>query len=112
MTQIDFYTHVEDKFASGGDDLLKAGALQPGLQSLSDADSVKDLGKKLNLPGYAMGITQVPRDMPAVLHAGEQVVPANARKGGGGKAVNVVIYAQGVPASQIAHHISNISRSD
>ncbi len=98
--------------ASGGDDLLKAGALQPGLQSLSDADSVKDLGKKLNLPGYAMGITQVPRDMPAVLHAGEQVVPANARKGGGGKAVNVVIYAQGVPASQIAHHISNISRSD
>jgi hypothetical protein len=61
---------------------------------------------------FQTGITQVPHDMPAMLHAGEEVVSkANAGKGGG-KNINVVIYAQGVPASQIAHHISNLSRSD
>jgi len=65
------------------------------------------------LGGYQTGITRVPHDMPAMLHSGEEVVSkANAGKGGGGKTQNITIYAQGVPASQIAHHIANLHRSD
>jgi len=47
-----------------------------------------------------------------MLHSGEEVISkANAGKGGG-KTQNITIYAQGVPASQIAHHIANLHRSD
>ncbi len=101
---------LRQALAQHGDDL--SGAIAPGLRGLSRSDDLTDLGKKLGLPGYATGITRVPHDMPAILHAGEQVVSkANAGKGSG-KSVNVTIYAQGVPASQIAHHIANLHRSD
>jgi hypothetical protein len=92
--------------AQGLNALLLAG--QEGGRKLSDLVGFNVGGEKQ----YATGVTHVPHDMMAQLHAGEQVVSKANAGGVGGKIVNVTIYAQGVPASQIAHHISNLQRSD
>jgi hypothetical protein len=99
--------------ARGLDRVLGADASKEGGGGVMDALHGTKPGEAI--PGFATGITQVPHDMPAMLHAGESVTSSpnnNAGKGNKSKVVNVTIYAQGVPASQIAHHISNMSRSD
>ncbi len=63
------------------------------------------------VPGFAGGIDSVPYDnFAAMLHKGERVQTASEARRGGGK-TNIVIYAQGVPASQIGHHVSKHLRS-
>lgn len=103
---------LRDALAKYGDKLLGANAVTSGLSGIDVGGNAEDTLSKL-IPSHAQGIASVPYNTPAMLHAGEQVVSApNARKGNSGKVVNVTIYAQGVPASQIAHHVSAIARSD
>jgi len=69
------------------------------------------------LKPHQTGIMSVPYDnYVASLHRGERVLTANEargmKEGGGGRVTVVNIQATGVPASAIAHAISNIQRSD
>jgi len=99
----------------GGAKLLGAGGTSAdilGLKGGGDAqDSLNALLKAKGVPGYAAGGV-VQQTGPAIVHAGEVVTPAaEARRGKGGKTVNVTIYAQGVPANQIGYHVQKMSRS-
>ncbi len=89
-----------------------------GLQGLNAVLSAKqgegaDDLKNKGVPGFAGGLDYVPYDnFAAMLHKGERVQSAQEARGGkGGGKTSIVIYAQGVPASQIGHHVSKHLRS-
>lgn len=115
QTQIKNDPKMEKAIGDWGWNIAAAGLdpLQLMLQHNKDDPSgaIADL-----LKPHATGISSVPYDSyMASLHRGERVLTANEVKGGAGgggnKTTIVNIQATGVPASAIAHAISNISRS-
>lgn len=51
------------------------------------------------LPSYDVGTSYVPRDMVAMVHQGERIIPAAQNKGGGGQNINV--YVTGTNAADV-----------
>lgn len=73
--------------------------------SANEGEAADDLHKK-KIPGFAGGLDYVPYDnFAAMLHKGERVQTAQEARGKNGGKTNIIIYAQGVPASQIGHHV-------
>lgn len=85
-------------FDALGKDLLKlttqlliveplARALRDAFKGLGSGASIGDvlggLGKALGLPSFDVGTPYVPRDMLAVVHRGERIVPAAQNRAGG-----------------------------
>jgi len=83
-----------------------------GLKGGDDDASLNALLKSKGVPGFAAG-GMVQQTGPILAHAGEMVTSAAdvRRGGGGGKTINAVVYAQGVPANQIGYHLQKMSRS-
>ena len=110
-----------DAFSDKGGDMIAAGldarfASGVGRGEADPAKVMQDIINK-KTGAHATGLMGVPYDnYLASLHKGEMVLPASdARmggKGGGGKSVNVVVYATGVPASEVARRIGSIANTD
>ena len=81
-------------FARLNDEVTNAQPSGAGL-SLADAlvalAGLPDQGQSL-LPGAALGMDYVPRDMDIRVHRGERIVPAFRNQGEAGQTVNVITY--------------------
>jgi len=108
-------TDFRKAFAEGGKEILSKTNLESVIKEVGGGKDSADQIAKLTKP-HATGLMGVPYDnYLASLHKGEMVLPAsNARMGGkgGGKSVNVVVYATGVPASEVARRIGAIANTD
>jgi len=103
--------------AASGEDLLGSGLQLKDLAGAGSGENdIKNMIDKAK--SHATGLMGVPYDnYLASLHKGEIVMPASdarvaGKGGGGGKTTNVVVYAQGVPASEVARRIGQIANTD
>jgi hypothetical protein len=71
------------------------GGLFKGSGSGSAGDILGALGKALGLPSFDVGTPFVPRDMVAVVHRGERIVPARENRAGAmpGRVYNISVQA-------------------
>ncbi len=102
-------------FGDAGKDILASGTGLADFAGIApDSETgVQDVLDKAKQ--HATGLMGVPYDnYLASLHKGEMVLPASAVRSakGGGKSTNVVVYATGVPASEVARRIGSIANTD
>lgn len=103
------------KFADYGKNIMESGLTLRDFGEVVRGDE-EGIPKLLEAKSHATGLMSVPYDnYLASLHKGEVVLPASTvRSGisGGVKTTNVVVYATGVPASEVVRRIGELAVKD